>query len=211
MPDSRARADAIAVRPLVALVVALACLICVPLARADSPSNGGVTAQGGTGGASSLLTPPEQPPPDLAPPVIEGPTTPGPVGQIVRGKARAPRGAPRVVRRVIRAANRLRHKPYRYGGGHRSFRDTAYDCSGSVSYALHGGHLLDWTLDSTGLAHWGIAGPGRWITIYANRGHAFMVVAGLRFDTSGFGESGPRWRPEPRSTAHFRTRHPAGL
>ena len=203
-----------AVRLSLAIVATLACLACAPLAQADS-ANGGVTAppRGSTGGATVQRTVEKPAPeaPKLAPPLFDGPTTPGPVGRIVRGVAKAPHGAPRVVRRVIRAANRLRHKPYRYGGGHRSFRDTAYDCSGSVSYALHGGHLLDWTLDSTGLAHWGLAGAGRWITIYANRGHAFMVVAGLRFDTSGLGESGPRWRVEARSTAHFRARHPAAL
>jgi hypothetical protein len=112
---------------------------------------------------------------------------------------------------VIAAANLLQGLPYRFGGGHRSFQDTAYDCSGTVSFALHGAGLLAAPLDSTGLAAFGLPGPGRWITIYANKGHAFMVVAGLRLDTSGTGGSGPRWRLEPRSYAGFVARHPAGL
>jgi hypothetical protein len=201
------------VRPVLALVASLACLACAPVARADSPSNGGVTAApgGGTGGASSQgpAVPPSSELPKLAPPLFDGPV--GPVARVVRGVARAPRGAPRAVRRVIRAANRLRRKPYRYGGGHHSFRDSAYDCSGAVSYALHAARLLAAPLDSRGLGRWGATGPGRWITVYANRGHAFMVVAGLRFDTSGRGQRGPRWRLEGRSTARFRARHPTGL
>jgi hypothetical protein len=198
------------VRPLLALIASLACLACAPLAQADSSNNGGVTAPpgGSTGGASSQR-PSELP--QLAPPLFNGPIGPGPVARVVRGVARAPRGAPRAVRRVIRAANRLRHRPYRYGGGHRSFRDSAYDCSGAVSYALHGAGLLAAPLDSRGLARWGAPGYGRWITVYANRRHAFLVVAGLRFDTSGLGQSGPRWRLEARSTARFRARYPAGL
>ena len=108
------------------------------------------------------------------------------------------------------AANRLRHKPYRYGGGHKSFRDSAYDCSGAVSYVLHGAGLLDSPLDSTDFEHWGEAGPGAWITIYANKSHAFVVIGGLRLDTSGTGASGPRWRPLPRSLHGFVARHPAG-
>lgn len=127
------------------------------------------------------------------------------------GRARAPRGAPRVVRRVIAAGNRLQGLPYRYGGGHASFTDTAYDCSGSVSYALHGGGLLSSPLDSTGLESWGRSGRGRWITVYANADHAYMVVAGLRLDTAGTGGSGPRWQTAHVSSAGFVARHPAGL
>ena len=194
---------------LAALACVACCLACSPLAQAAS--NGGVSGTD-TGGASSQLPLDERfsAPPELAPPVVDPPTS-GQVARLVGRIAKAPRRAPRTVRRLIRAANRLRRKPYRYGGGHRSFRDTAYDCSGAVSYALHGAHLLDWTLDSRGLMRFGMAGPGKWISIYANRGHVFMVVAGLRFDTSGAGESGPRWRPAPRSTAGFRVRHPVGL
>ena len=123
----------------------------------------------------------------------------------------APDGAPPQVVDAIAAANRITRTRYRYGGGHRRFRDSAYDCSGAVSYVLHGAGLLDRPLDSSGLARWGSRGRGAWITVYANRGHAYVVVAGLRFDTSGRGERGPRWRPEPRSPRRYAARHPEGL
>jgi hypothetical protein len=112
---------------------------------------------------------------------------------------------------AVQAANHLQNKPYRYGGGHTRFNDSAYDCSGSVSYVLHAAGLLQSPLDSRGLARWGQSGPGRWITIYANRGHAFMFIAGLRMDTSGQGASGPRWRTDQRSLRAFKVRHPPGL
>jgi hypothetical protein len=118
---------------------------------------------------------------------------------------------PRAVTLAIAAANRLVGQPYRWGGGHASFHSRGYDCSGSVSYVLHAAGQLSAPLDSTGLSHWGRAGRGRWITVYANRTHAFMVIAGRRFDTSGSGGSGPRWRSALRSTAGFVARHPAGL
>ncbi len=91
------------------------------------------------------------------------------------------------------------------------WEDRGYDCSGTVSFVLHAADLLSVTLDSSGLTGWGSAGTGRWISVYGNAGHAYMVIAGLRFDTSGAGESGPRWRPEPRSSRGFLVRHPAGL
>jgi hypothetical protein len=115
------------------------------------------------------------------------------------------------VRKAIYAANRITTTRYRWGGGHKSFDSRGYDCSGAVSYALHGAGLLDAPLDSRLFMHWGESGPGKWITVYANRGHAFAVIAGLRFDTSGMGESGPRWRTEARSTAGFRARHLPGF
>jgi hypothetical protein len=123
----------------------------------------------------------------------------------------APPGAPPQVVDAIAAANRITRKPYRYGGGHARFRDSAYDCSGSVSFLLHGGGLLRRPLDSTGLESWGRRGRGQWISVFANRGHAYAIVAGLRFDTSGRGERGPRWRPEHRSARGYVVRHPAGL
>jgi len=123
----------------------------------------------------------------------------------------APVGAPPQIAAAIAAANRITRKPYRYGGGHRRFRSAAYDCSGAVSYVLHGAGLLDRPLDSSGLARWGSRGRGSWITVYANGGHAYVVVAGLRFDTSGRGERGPRWRPEARSPRRFVSRHAEGL
>ena len=116
-----------------------------------------------------------------------------------------------VVQRVIAAANRIATKPYRYGGGHGSFTDSGYDCSGSVSYALHGGGLLGRPRDSGGFMSYGRAGPGRRITIYANPGHVYMTVDGRRFDTSARRVSGSRWTTQARSTAGYAVRHPAGL
>jgi hypothetical protein len=128
------------------------------------------------------------------------------------GTAVAPVDAPNVVAAVIQAANAIARTPYKWGGGHGAWADTGYDCSGSVSFALAGAGLLGSPLDSTGFEKWGAPGPGRWITIYANAGHAFMVVAGLRFDTSGrTGPRGTRWQPAMRSTAGFVARHPPGL
>ena len=119
-------------------------------------------------------------------------------------------GLPITVRRVIAAASRIAHKPYRYGGGHGSCTDSGYDCSGSVSYALHGGGLLSRPMDSGELMSYGAPGPGRYITIYAHPGHASMVVHGRRFDTSGQ-DAGSRWQWDMRSTAGYTVRHPPGL
>jgi Putative peptidoglycan binding domain len=119
-------------------------------------------------------------------------------------------GLPITVRRVIAAASRIAHKPYRYGGGHGSFSDSAYDCSGSVSYALHGGGLLSRPMDSSELMSYGAPGPGRYITIYAHGGHAYMVVHGRRFDTTGQ-NGGSRWQWQSRSTSGYTVRHPPGL
>jgi len=127
-----------------------------------------------------------------------------------RSASRGGGGLPRLVRRVIAAGNRIAHAPYRFGGGHASFRDSGYDCSGSVSYALHGADLLSAPLDSTGFMSYGAAGPGRHITVYAKPSHMYMVVNGRRFDTSGHG-SGSRWQWERRSTAGYTVRHPPGL
>ena len=124
----------------------------------------------------------------------------------------APAGAPAPVVLAIAAANSLTSLPYRYGGGHTDdFRDTAYDCSGAVSFVLHAAGLLESPLDSTGLMRFGARGAGRWMTTYAHGEHAYIVIAGLRFDTSGRGEDGPRWRAEPASRRGYRARHPAGL
>ena len=117
---------------------------------------------------------------------------------------------------IIRAANEVARKPYVYGGGHgrladETFIDTAYDCSGSISFALASAGFLDAPLDSTRLARFGRPGAGRWVTIYANAGHAFMTVAGLRFDTSGRRERGTRWQAESRPAGGFTVRHPPGL
>jgi peptidoglycan hydrolase-like protein with peptidoglycan-binding domain len=117
----------------------------------------------------------------------------------------------RIIRAVIRAGNRIANHPYEYGGGHGSFVDNGYDCSGSISYALHGGGLLRSPLDSTGFMSYGRPGPGRHITIYANAGHAYMVIKGRRFDTSARSETGSRWSNEMRSSAGYVARHPAGF
>ena len=127
------------------------------------------------------------------------------------GTAVAPLEAPDVVATVIAAGNEIATKPYKWGGGHGAWKDSGYDCSGSVSFALAGAGLLDSPLTSGGLMRYGKPGPGRWITIYANNGHTFMVVAGLRFDTSG-AQGGTRWQPpDGRSYAGFTARHPPGL
>ena len=120
-------------------------------------------------------------------------------------------GIPFTVRRVIAAASRIAHKPYRYGGGHGRFEDSGYDCSGSISYALHGGGLLKAPLASSGFMSYGAAGKGRWITIYANPGHAYMVINGRRFDTTGRAESGSRWQWRSRDSSRYVARHPPGL
>jgi len=127
------------------------------------------------------------------------------------GRAVLPKGAPRSVALVVAAANEIATKPYKWGGGHGAWKDSGYDCSGSVSFALAGGRLLDSPLDSSGLTRYGAGGAGRWITIHSNPGHVFMTVAGLRFDTSGQGSAGTRWQPASRSTGGFTVRHPPGL
>jgi cell wall-associated NlpC family hydrolase len=127
------------------------------------------------------------------------------------GTAVAPEDAPDVVKRVILAANEIARFPYKWGGGHGAWRDDGYDCSGSVSFALAGAGLLNSPLTSGGFLDYGAPGEGRWITIYTNYGHVFMVVAGLRFDTSGRGRAGTRWQEAPRTINGFAVRHIPGL
>ena len=176
---------------LAALVAAAACL--VPAATASASSTGGVAYQKDS----------------------------APKRATVRdGKAIAPANAPKAVRQIMAAANRIVEKPYKYGGGHGSWEDSGYDCSGTVSYALHGAGMLSSPLDSSGLMSWGKGGTGKWVTVYANSGHAFLVVAGLRLDT-GYRDdwgrkhgakpgTGPRWG-KPRDPSSFVARHPVGL
>ena len=154
---------------------------------------------GATGGFSATPAPPA--------------TVPGAAAAITtdRRTAAAPAGAPAQVVRAIAAANRITRKPYKWGGGHGRWRDSGYDCSGTVSYVLHAAGLLRTPRDSSGFMRYGAKGKGKWISVYAHGGHAYMVIAGLRFDTSGRGEDGPRWRLEPRSGRGFVKRHPAGL
>ena len=137
-------------------------------------------------------------------------------GLTAGGLATIPPAAPSRVASIINAANSVARKPYVYGGGHgrladETFVDTAYDCSGSVSFALAAAGLVDSPMDSSTLARFGRPGRGRWVTIYANAGHAFMTVAGLRFDTSGRDAGGSRWQAQSRTVAGFTARHPPGL
>jgi cell wall-associated NlpC family hydrolase len=176
-----------------------------------------------TGGSGVVTTPPPPPPPPAATapgsggtdaPVPPPPlTTPLPTAQLSADGRTAipPATAPLQVKNAIYAANQITRKPYIYGGGHRSWKSAGYDCSGSVSYALHGGGLLNSPLPSSSFMRWGLAGRGAWITIYTNPGHAYMIIAGLRFDTSGPGERGPRWRKSVRSSRAYVARHPVGF
>ena len=132
------------------------------------------------------------------------------------GKASIPAGAPYAVMRAIQAANRIHRRTYIWGGGHRSFRAKGYDCSGAVSYVLHAAGVLSFPLVSGQLAFWGAPGPGSWITVYANKVHTYMMIAGLRYDTSPRGETvdqgrGPRWRYTVRTGSGFAVRHYPGL
>ncbi len=179
---------------------------------------GTALAQNGSGGA--VFEEPAPPPP-AAPTDI---TVPGSVARLLPdGTAAAPADAPAAVQQAIFAANKIQDKPYIYGGGHRKFQDKGYDCSGTVSYALNGGDLLDSPLDSGSFMKWGEKGAGTWITVYTNPGHAYAVIAGLRLDTSAAAvtratkiqfkkalESGPRWRPTMRPSRGYRVRHPLG-
>lgn len=128
------------------------------------------------------------------------------------GTAKAPLGAPDAVKKVIAAGNQIAKYPYIWGGGHGSFQAKGYDCSGSVSYALKGADLVDQPMVSGAFMNYGEPGPGKWITIYSHAGHMFMVVAGLRYDTSfRDGPYGSRWQKAKRSYAGFTVTHPAGL
>jgi cell wall-associated NlpC family hydrolase len=139
----------------------------------------------------------------------------GPPGKamLVNGRAIPPVNAPPAVKAVIAAANKIRTKPYIWGGGHGRWWDSGYDCSGAVSFALHGGKFLSTPMPSGSLESWGSAGRGRWITVYANAGHAYAVIAGLRWDTAGNTHgTGPRWHKSLKAaaTGPFVARHPLG-
>jgi hypothetical protein len=137
---------------------------------------------------------------------------PGSRAVLKNGIAYAPSNAPENVKRAIWAANALRKMPYRFGGGHGSFNDCGYDCSGTVSFALHYAGVLASPTDSRSLMSFGESGCGRWITVYTRNGHAFAVIAGLRLDTTGaHGTEGPRWHADGRIPWGFAARHPAGL
>jgi peptidoglycan hydrolase-like protein with peptidoglycan-binding domain len=145
---------------------------------------------------------------------VAGPLIGPPTGKVTLnsdGTATAPADAPLAIQQVVAAGNRIAHLPYIYGGGHGRWTDRGYDCSGSVSFALHGGGLIKTQMDSTDLESYGDPGPGQWITIYANAGHAFMIVGGLRFDTSGLSQDGSRWHKTSRPTSGYVVRHPTGF
>jgi hypothetical protein len=182
---------------LLVAVLSVACLLVLaPGAMAQSSAM--------SGGGATFVPPP--PPPEK--------------GALVDGRLVAPASAPTRITRVIAAANQIVEKPYVYGGGHRPYRrgvlDGGYDCSGAVSHALHGGGFLRSPLPSGALMSWGRSGPGQWITVYAHGGHAYVVVAGYRFDTSLRDSdapgpaSGPRWSRTLRTSSAFVARHPTG-
>jgi hypothetical protein len=173
-------------------------------------SSGKTASMPRTGGAG--IGAPKMPASTLAHPIVQGMRA-----RIIHGVGYAPSYAPIQVQRVIWAGNKIRHKPYIYAGGHGVWNDAGYDCSGSVSYVLHAAGLLRTSMDSSGFESWGRRGLGQWITVYTNPGHAFIQVAGIRFDTSAEGDpnpppgTGPRWRPIMHGAPGFLTRHPAAL
>jgi cell wall-associated NlpC family hydrolase len=141
---------------------------------------------------------------------------PGSTAELIDGLAAAPQAAPKAIEAMIWAANQIIGKPYVYGGGHGgSFKSFGYDCSGTVSFALHGASLIETPIDSSEMMGWGERGIGRWVTIFANGGHAYMTIAGLRLDTSPVddpsNQNGPRWRPLRPENAGFVKRHPKGF
>jgi cell wall-associated NlpC family hydrolase len=148
------------------------------------------------------------------------PTGPAPAGLTIvpgsrakllqSGLAAAPADAPDEVKKVIASANEIARLPYKWGGGHGAWTDTGYDCSGSTTYAFRTTFRRG-RFPTFGYSRWGLPGPGRWITTYANSGHVFLVVAGLRFDTSGLRIAGSRWTNQMRDTSSFVARHPPGF
>jgi hypothetical protein len=199
-------------RGVAPIVIVMLCVIVPTGAMADTPA---------TGGTAFEEEPP--PPPMLEPGFWTGPEVPGTKAVLLEdGTAAAPADAPEQVKQAIWAANSLQELPYLYGGGHNLKFDVSRgaDCSGTVSFALHAAGLLDEPLDSGSFMQWGEKGKGDWITVYTNPGHAYVVIAGLRLDTSVAGmartkrvaasayERGPRWRPMKRSGRGFKKRHP---
>ncbi|HVW47526.1 MAG TPA: hypothetical protein VHA76_10770 [Solirubrobacterales bacterium] len=207
-----ARRSLIAALSLAALFGALgATLVAAPAASAKVLP-GGVSARSGLEAEIPESTETEVPV-ETETGETEGEVVQAGKAALVGGRAIAPLNAPAMVKRVIAAANHIRLTPYVWGGGHGSWISSGYDCSGAVSYALHGARLLNTPLTSGSLETYGEAGPGRWITIYANASHAYMVVAGLRFDTAGDESgTGPRWHPTTAAAAAGRyvVRHPVG-
>ena len=184
------------------IMVLLGLLAFAATASAQTTETGGAAPTAASGGLEYGT-----PDPSLTPVVA------GPVAKVqADGLAAAPLDAPPEVQQAIWAANTIVGLPYVYGGGHRNFRSSGYDCSGTVSFALHGANLLRSPLDSGSFMRWGLAGPGQWFTVYTNPGHAFAVIAGLRLDTSAADdpsrEQGPRWRPLRSQNGGYTVRHP---
>ena len=179
----------------VAVVVVLFAAVAASRSAEAGAAAGGLSARSGSATGSGAMAPSATPTDSM----------------LVGERALAPLDAPPVVRRVIAAANRIRTRPYIWGGGHLRWASRGYDCSGAVSYALHGGGLVRTPMVSGSFMNWGAAGPGRWITIYANRTHVYAVIAGLRWDTVGdVRGTGPRWHAEPPYPKGFAVRHPIG-
>ena len=217
------RANALGTSIVAALLACLA--VAIPASAANKTKAGAAAAPA----AGSTSTDPATAPPATTTPTAPTNTGGGatfgvdpsqtpemPAATVIAGKAYPPVDAPMEVKEAIWAANEIVGMPYKYGGGHARVKDTGYDCSGTVSYALLGGGLMDGTpLDSSSFMRWGDSGPGTWVTVYTNPGHAFAVIAGLRLDTSAAGDpsgnSGPQWRPVLRSTKGFKARHPVGF
>jgi cell wall-associated NlpC family hydrolase len=208
-------------RALALVTTIAASLACAPAALAQAPATGGTDTTSSTPAATTPTTSVPAPTTGGAPYGEPNPATtqltPEQTAVLLpNGMAAAPETAPQEVKDAIAAANEIVGKPYVYGGGHNAkFLSRGYDCSGTVSYALHGADLLRSPLDSSSFMKWGERGAGTWFTIYTNPSHAFMVIAGLRLDTSAAGDpsglKGPRWRPVLRSTKGFKARHPDGF
>jgi hypothetical protein len=197
------------VKRLIVPIIAAFALVAASEASAASvvPAPTASATSGGAGVAG-----PATPTSTAAHPIVAGVEA-----KIIRGVAYAPSLAPIQVQRAIWAGNKIRLKPYRVGGGHGVWNDTAYDCSGSVSFVLHAAGLLSVSMDSSEFENWGKHGLGQWITVYTNPAHAFVEIAGIRLDTSAEGDpnppsgTGPRWRPLLNDTGGFQQRHPASL
>jgi hypothetical protein len=207
MQKAPAAAARIAVLSAFIALAALFIAIALP-SLASAADRGGLS-----GGLSAYEYEPAEPTEAEEAEPEEEATVAGARARLVAGRAIAPASAPPAVKAVIAAANRIRTTPYIWGGGHGRWWDRGYDCSGAVSFALHGGRLMASPLTSGSMTTWGAPGRGRWITIYANAGHAYAVIAGLRWDTAGDeNESGPRWHESLAAAAggRFVARHPVG-
>ena len=190
----------------------------VPTAPAEATAAPVASATGGSPvgtAATAGATPSDLVPAQGAPTPQPELLVPGSIARYVNGYAAAPMNAPPSVQQVIWTANEIIGLPYIFGGGHGSFISPGYDCSGTVSFALHGGSLLSTPMDSSELEVWGSHGAGRWIAVFGNAGHAYMDVAGLRLDTSAAddpsNQQGPRWRPLRPENSGYTVRHPLGL